>query len=88
MTKFRFVPMFLYLLIACAGVEALPPTVVLGTYGDAGTSTSVTPAGAPYADARMNASFGWRAPLPGAAYLALAGATALRYYVLDRKSVV
>lgn len=64
-----------------AGV-CLPPTLVLGAYGDSGAQSVAPSSGSPYGDLLIDGLFGWRQALGPGSYLALSGSASLASYLL------
>jgi hypothetical protein len=65
----------------CSPLYALPPSLGLGAYVDAGDSSLSPTAGTPYADARLQGTFGWRLALAPGSYLAVTSRASVAPYL-------
>ncbi len=60
----------------------LPPTLVLGAYGDSGAQSVAPSSGSPYGDLLIDGLFGWRQALGPGRYLALSASGSLSRYLI------
>ncbi len=75
----------LIVLIACVpgALHALPPSLVLGAYGEGADSSLAPSLGVPYTDARLQGTFGWREALAPGSYLAVSSRASLAPYLTN-----